>query len=322
MQFLNEQDWRKANKISRINHPTARMNTGFTKPVKKKMNPQMSSSMAGAIGGGVTGLISGIASQQGTYDQRVGMEKPSMGKSMFSDLSLTQTIGGISPGWGHVAGFAGDMIKNAVGHGKKEKAYRTAVNKANIYDQRADQLQNMESDYTGFAKYGKVMKKNQAQYGYTNKKKMYEHGGMHGGNNPYGGMQSIPGFSPAVGFEDPVMQPQPQQQMGLPMPQMMQEEYGTVPVAQSGIVQPPSTVPVADTTYTDPKGRRVEVYYNTNRKPTPKVDLNANFQSNYYRGPTFTGDYSKDVGKLMESGMSQQEYQQRLAAQRAQRTNR
>ena len=37
MQFLNQKDWRKANKISRINHPTAQMNTGFTKPVKNKM---------------------------------------------------------------------------------------------------------------------------------------------------------------------------------------------------------------------------------------------------------------------------------------------
>lgn len=130
------------------------------------------------LGLGAAGISALGSTMKGSYDQRIGMERPSMIGSM-SDLQFTQ-MGSALGGPGAAVGFGVDMIKNAINYNKHKDQFAKAKSKADFYDKKQSIQQGMEADYTGLARHGLEVNKNP----YT---KQYMDGGMvpdynYGGN--------------------------------------------------------------------------------------------------------------------------------------------
>jgi hypothetical protein len=113
------------------------------------LNPNL---VKGGIGMGAA-LVSALGTKMGRgYDYRVGMERPSLAKSM-SDLQFTQMGANLGP-LGAGVGLIADTAKNLSAFQKHRSQFNKAETKADFYDARNDMMAEQMPDYTGLAKYG------------------------------------------------------------------------------------------------------------------------------------------------------------------------
>lgn len=113
----------------------------------------MNNKLSSNIGVGLSAL-SGVTSAAfpSDYNKQVGMEKPNPLQT-FSNFQMAGMGAQFGP-VGLAVGAGLDVAKNAVQYYRQQKAYNTAVNKQQYMDGRAERMQNLQPDYTGYAKYG------------------------------------------------------------------------------------------------------------------------------------------------------------------------
>jgi len=108
--------------------------------------------------GGWIGLGSSAVSALGSampspYDQRIGMEKPSFMKEMM-DMTFTGMGASVGGPWGALVGGIIDTGKNIGSYINKKAKYNTATQRWENDEEQDQRLQSMQSDYTGYARYG------------------------------------------------------------------------------------------------------------------------------------------------------------------------
>jgi len=128
------------------------------------------------------------------YDQRVGVEKPNLLKSM-TDTTFTQ-LGSAFGGVGAAVGGALDIGKNIYGHMAAKAQYGDALNKYSNAKARENHLRGIE-DYTNFSRYGKPPKN--MMYGGVNEPVVMENNEIVLNQNPdgsYNKMMQTPSTAP------------------------------------------------------------------------------------------------------------------------------
>ena len=117
----------------------------------------MNNKLSSNIGVGLSAL-SGVTSAAfpSDYNKQVGMEKPNPLQT-FSNFQMAGMGAQFGP-VGLAVGAGLDVAKNAIQFYNQKKAYNTAVNKQQYMDGRAERLQNLQPDYTGYAKFGSKAK--------------------------------------------------------------------------------------------------------------------------------------------------------------------